>query len=195
MSKVKTEISKLKYLIFSLTLLLINSGCSTTDSENTIELEKIPSHFVSLQIDNSTTFSYPSELLLTDILRYESKFQFSDLINVQYVVVQEDKKEGSLKAFALEKLEQLQQKMVNPSSDKLNVLELKDINGFETQFQADTYGWPSTLAYWVSIVELKHKFITTIAWTTIDRKEKFEKEAKLIVKSFRNSTRSSAETN
>ena len=177
----------MKYLIFifPLTLIRITSGCSTTESEKKVELEEIPVHFTSLEIDNSTTFFYPAELVLTDILRYESKFQFSDLINAQYVVVQEDDKEGSLKSFAFEKLVKLQQKMVEPSTNNLNVFQLKEINGFETQFEADTYGWPSKLVYWVSIVELKHRFITTIAWTTIDRKEKFQKDAELIVKSFR----------
>jgi hypothetical protein len=187
----------LKYLlfIFSLILFLASSGCSSTESEKTIELQKIPSHFTTLQIDNSTTFSYPSELVLTDILRYDSKFQFSDLINVQYVVVQEDNKGESLKLFAHKKLEQLQQKMVEPSFDKLNEFQLEEINGFETQFQAKTYGWPIKLEYWISIVELKHKFITTIVWTSTDRKETFKNDAELIINSFRNSKEPLIETN
>ena len=182
-------VAVLKYInfTFSLILLLVISSCSTAEFEKPVELEKIPAHFTTIQVDNSTTFSYPAEMLATENLKYESKFQFSDLINVQYTVLQEDSKEGEidLKLFSTGKLEELQQKMVEPSSNKLTAFTLKEINGYEAEFEADVYGWPSRLVYWISIVELKGKFITTIAWTTADRKEKFEKEALLITRSFR----------
>jgi len=172
--------------IFPLICLFAISSCSTTASEKLVELEKIPAHFKTIPVDNSTTFSYPAEMLATENLRYESKFQFSDLINVQYAVLQEDDKgEMDLKSFSIDKLEELQQKMIEPSSIKLKAFTLKEINGYEIEFEADAYGWPSRLEYWISVVELKHKFITTIAWTTIDRKAKFQKDAGLMVKSFR----------
>jgi hypothetical protein len=179
----------LKYINFTFSLFFISaiSSCSTTEHEKLVELDKIPDYFNTIQADNSTTFSYPSEMLTTENLKYESKFQFSDLINVQYVVLQEDNNEEGmdLKSFSIDKLEELQQKMIEPSSNKLTAFELKKINGYETVFEADTYGWSSKLVYWISVVELKHKFITTIAWTTIDRIKKFQKDAALMVKSFR----------
>ena len=182
-------VAVLRYINFTFPLffLLVISSCSTAESEKPVELEKIPAHFTTIPVDNSTTFSYPSEMLETENLKYESKIQYSDLINVQYAVLQEDSKEEELdlKSFSIDKLEKLQQKMVEPSSNKLTAFALKEISGYETEFEADGYGWPSKLVYWISVVELKHKFITTIAWTTIDRKERYEKKAMLIVKSFR----------
>ena len=161
------------------------SSCSNLESEEPKELEEIPEHFVSLNLDKATSFSYPKEMIATENLRFESKFQFSDLINVQYVVVQENDKENELKYFAKEKLSDILRKMEGPNSNKLTAFQLSDINGFETNFETDMYGWPQKLVYWISIVELKNKFITTITWTTIDRRELFKEDAELIIKSFR----------
>ena len=101
------------------------------------------------------------------------------------MVVQEDDKSNTLNLFAADKLEKIQRKMEELSSNKLTSFKLQDIKGVETKFESKVYGWPSKLFFWISVVELKNKFVTTITWTTIDRKDKFQKDAELIIKSFR----------
>lgn len=170
---------------FSILLLVLLSACANPEIEKEIKLPEIPTHFSSILLDDSITFSYPKELLPVENLKLHGDFQFADLINVQYTVLQFDDTEKSLKAFANEKIIALQNRMVEPSSNELVAFQLKKINGYESQFDADLYGWPSRLHFWISIVELNSKYVTTIAWTTKDRIKEFEEAAEMIVKSFR----------
>ena len=76
-------------------------------------------------------------------------------------------------------------KMVDPISTKSEQFSINNIKGYSTEVDADVYGWPSKLHYWISTVELDDRFITIIAWTTADRVNYFEQDAEVIVGSFR----------
>jgi len=166
------------------------SACNSSEKkEIVIELTPIPNHFKTIEIDSLVTFSCPKEMHQVENLKLLGDYQFADLINVQYAVIQLDLKESidelDLKQFTSAKLGELQLKMVDPVSSKLETFSLKEIKGYSTEFDTDVFGWPRKLHYWISVVELDDKFVTTITWTTEDRIKDFKGDAEMIVKSFR----------
>lgn len=151
----------------------------------------IPDHFRTIQLDSNYVVSIPNEFHEVRNLNFSSSFQFSNLIEAQYIVIQEEEKSGSefenhtLNQYADKKLENLQRKMRNQSISEEMTFNHGTISGVKTYIEADVYGWPTPVCYWISIVELEEKFVSTIAWTLIDRKNDFEKDAEMIVQSVR----------
>lgn len=181
---------KIKFILYLIIALKAFSACNSSEEKELVaELTTIPNHFKTIEIDSLTTFSYPKGMLQVDHLKLNGDYQFADLINVQYAVVQIDLKETNdeldLKLFSNIKLSELQLKMVDPVSSKLEQFSLNNIKGYSTEIDAKVYGWPSKLHYWISIVELDDKYVTTITWTTDNRIKEFKEDAEMIVKSFR----------
>ena len=174
------------YFIF---IWLLLSSCNSSVQEAKAELPSIPSNFKTIKIDSLTTFACPKDLLQVENLKLLGDYQFADLINVQYLVVQIDLKESigqlDLESLFDTKLRELKLKMTDPSSNKLDQFSLNEIKGYSIEIEADVYGWPAKLHYWISMIELKDKLVTSITWTTEDRAKAFEKDAEMIVKSFR----------
>lgn len=148
---------------------------------------KIPDHFKTIFIDSTVTFACPKEMLQVENLKLSGDFQFSNLIDVQYAVVQIDLKteELNLKEFTEIKLDDLKRKMVDPTLSELETFSLDKIKGYSCDIDTDVYGWPDKLHYWISTIELEDKFVTTITWTTEDRIKDFKKDAEMITRSFR----------
>lgn len=164
------------------------SACNSgVEKDKEIDLPKIPNNFRTISIDSNVTFACPKEMLQVENLKLSGDFQFSNLIDVQYAVVQVASKseESSLKEFTEIKLEDLKRKMVDPTLNELQTFYLDKIKGYSTEIKTDVYGWPDRLHYWISIIELEDKFVTTVVWTTIERTKEFEMDAEMIVRSFR----------
>lgn len=176
---------KFQYFLYFIFAGFIFSACNSNQEKETIELVEIPSHFKTIEIDSLVTFACPKEMPQAENLKLQGDYQFADLINVQYVVVQIASKELDLKSYSTAKLDELQLKMVDPTSSKLEPFSLNEIQGYSTEIDAKVYGWPSKLHYWISVVELDDNFVTTIAWTTEDRIKDFKEDAEIIIKSFR----------
>lgn len=175
-------------LFFSLTVLFF-TACNSHNVKESEEHIQIPNNFKTLEIDSLTIFACPKEMLQVENLRLAGDFQFADLINVRYAVVQIDPKESNnqtdLKSFFSAKLDDLTLKMVGPVSNEAEQFSINDIKGYSKEIDANVYGWPRKLHYWISVVELKDKFVTNIVWTTEDKVKDFEMDAEVIVKSFR----------
>ena len=151
----------------------------------------VPDHFITIQLDSSYVISIPNEFHEVSNLNFSSSFQFSNLIEAQYIVIQEEEKSGSefedltLNQYADKKLEDLQRKMRNISNAEEMAFNYGTVSGVKTRIEADVYGWPTRICYWISVVELEEKFVSTIAWTLVDRKSDFEADAEVIVQSVR----------
>lgn len=160
---------------------------SSAEKNQEIELAQIPESYKIISIDSIVTFACPKEMLQVENLKLPGDFQFSNLIDVQYAVVQIDLKseELKLKEYTYAKLDDLKRKMVDPILSELEIFSLDEIKGYSTEIETDVYGWPDKLHYWISTVELEDKFVTAIVWTTLDRIKGFEKDAEMISKSFR----------
>lgn len=164
------------------------SACnSSVEKETEIELPQIPDHYKTISIDSIVTFACPNEMLQVENLKLSGDYQFSNLIDVRYAVLQIDIKEEvlNLKEFTEVKLDDLKRKMVDPTLSELETFTLDKIKGCSTEIESDVYGWPNKLYYWISIVELEDKFVTVIVWTTVERVKDFEKDAETITRSFR----------
>ena len=159
--------------------------------EQKVEELIIPDHFRTIQLDSNYIVSIPNDFHEVSNLNFSSSLQFSNLIEAQYIVIQEEEKIGSefesltLNQYADKKLEDLQRKMRNISNSEEIAFKFSTLSGVKTHIEADVYGWPTRICYWVSIVELEDKFVSTIAWTLLDRKNDFEKDAEVIVQSVR----------
>lgn len=176
---------RITFLFF---IAFILTACnSSLDKETEIELPKIPDHFKTISIDSIVTFACPNEMLQVENLKLSGDYQFSNLIDVQYAVVQVDLKteELNLKEFTEIKLDDLKRKMIDPNLNELEAFSLDKIKGYFTEIETDVYGWPDKLHYWISTVELEDKFVTVIVWTIVERVKDFGKDAEIITRSFR----------
>ena len=177
--------------MISLGAMLLLRCSAGIDQEQKVEELIIPDYFRSIQLDSSYIFSIPNEFHEVSNLNFSSSFQFSKLIEAQYIVIQEEEKSGSefenltLNQYADKKLEDLQRKMRNQSISKEMEFRYGTVSGVKTHIEADVYGWPTRICYWISCIELEEKFVSTIVWTFLDRKSDFAEDAELIVQSVR----------
>lgn len=177
--------------MFSLGTMLLLRCSAGINPEQKVEELIIPDHFRTIQLDSNYIFSIPNGFHEVSNLNFSSSFQFSNLIEAQYIVVQEEDKDGSefenltLNQYADKKLEDLQRKLRNISNAEEMAFNYGTVSGVKTRIEADVYGWPTRVCYWISIIELEDKFVSTIAWTVLDRKNDFEKDAEVIVQSLR----------
>ena len=161
------------------------------DKEQKEEELTIPDHFRTIQLDSNYILSIPKEFHEVNNLNFSSSFQFASLIEVQYIVIQEEEKGGgefedlTLNEYADKKLDDLQRKMRDVVRSDAVAFKFNDVSGVKTNIEADVYGWPTRICYWIGIVELEEKFVSTIAWTLVDRKNDFEADAEVIVQSVR----------
>lgn len=171
-------------------MLLLRCSAGINQEQKAEELI-IPDCFGTIQLDSGYIFSIPNEFHEVSNLNFLSSFQFSNLVEAQYIVIQEEEKSGSefenhtLNQYADKKLEDLQRKMRNQSISEEIAFNYGTVSGVKTHIEADVYGWPTRICYWVSIVELEEKFVSTIAWTLLDRKSDFADDAEVIVQSVR----------
>jgi len=177
--------------IISLGTMLFLRCSEGIEREQKAEELIVPDHFITIQLDSSYVISIPNEFHEVSNLNFSSSFQFSNLIEAQYIVIQEEEKSGSefedltLNQYADKKLEDLQRKMRNISNAEEMAFNYGTVSGVKTRIEADVYGWPTRICYWISVVELEEKFVSTIAWTLVDRKSDFEADAEVIVQSVR----------
>lgn len=187
MFEVNFDVLKINLYLFIFSLTILFGCASDTDKELEVELPKIPHDFKIIPIGSNVTFACPKDMLQVENLKLTGDYQFSNLMDVQYAVLQIDSisKGVNLKEFSENKLLDLERKMVDPEIQGTKSFAIGEINGYATEIEADVYGWPSKLHYWITTVELKNKMVTVIAWTTLDRMKEFEKDAELITSSFR----------
>lgn len=192
---------KAAVLAFTITLAACGNKTESKDGETaTADAGVDISSFKEAKIDNRYSMKLPDYMSSTTTLNDDASLQYQNIIKETYmIVIDEDKQEfvdalnsiGSYDSTAsiLKNYSKFQAETIKESASEKSNESSKGlkINGFDAEiveFEGKIPEVPSSVYYMLTFIESADRLYMVMAWTFVDRKDKYKPDFEAAVKSF-----------
>ena len=197
----------IKNVIYLAIFGLIVASCSSSvdsDSENSL-MEAIQSiaetKYNTIEVGGEYSLDVPDFMKSTSALNDEASLQYNNLFKEKYVIVIDEDKQEFIDVFkelgeydesksVIDNYADLQISYFREAGgvireSKVVSKKINEMEGRQIAIDANVQGVDESISYWLGYVEGKDKMYSLMAWTLESRKDDFEKEANLMIRSLK----------
>lgn len=197
----------IKNVIYLAMFGLITASCSSSvdsDSENSL-MEAIQSiaetKYNTIEVGGEYSLDVPDFMKSTSALNDEASLQYNNLFKEKYVIVIDEDKQEFIDVFkelgeydesksVIDNYADLQISYFREAGgvireSKVVSKKINEMEGRQIAIDANVQGVDESISYWLGYVEGKDKMYSLMAWTLESRKDDFEKEANLMIRSLK----------